>query len=159
MEEKKKIKVTMLQMSAVIGDVEANCKKVEDILNNNLKEQTDVLVLPEVWTVGWSCSHFQETAQDLNDSSVIRFLSRIAKEYNINIIGGSFITKLEGKYYNTCPVIDRNGKLLTTYSKNHLYSYYGCNEGKFITTGNSPVVAEGIRTSGPFCGDGRQLVK
>ena len=30
MEEKKKIKVTMLQMSSVIGDVEANCKKVED---------------------------------------------------------------------------------------------------------------------------------
>ena len=86
MEEKKKIKVTMLQMSSVIGDVEANCKKVEDILNNNLKEQIGVLVLPEVWTVGWSCSHFQETAQDLNDSSVIRFLSRIAKEYNLSLI-------------------------------------------------------------------------
>lgn len=155
MEEKKKIKVTMLQMSAVIGDVEANCKKVEDILNNNLKEPTDVLVLPEVWTVGWSCSHFQETAQDLNDSSVIRFLSRIAKEYNINIIGGSFITKSEGKYYNTCPVIDRNGKLLATYSKNHLYSYYGCNEGKFITTGNSPVMVEldGVKFGLTICYD------
>ena len=64
MEEKKKIKVTMLQMSSVIADVEENCKKVENILKKNLKESTDVLVLPEVWTVGWSCSHFQETAQD-----------------------------------------------------------------------------------------------
>lgn len=132
----------MFQMSSVIGDVEANCKKVQNIIENTQDFETDVLVLPEVWTVGWSCSHFQESAQDLKNSSVIEFLSSIAKKYNINIIGGSFITKSEDKYYNTCPVIDRNGNLVATYSKNHLYSYYGCYEGKYITVGESPVMVE-----------------
>ncbi len=62
------------------------------------------------------------------------------KKYSTNIIGGSFITEQNGLYYNTCPVIDRNGKLIASYSKNHLYSYYGCDEGSFITAGKSPVM-------------------
>lgn len=153
--EKKKINVSMLQMSSVIGNVEANCQKVKSLIEKYLDKNTDVLVLPEVWTVGWSCPHFKESAQNLNDSSVIRFLSLIAKEYNINIIGGSFITIKDGKYYNTCPVINRNGKLLTTYSKNHLYSYYGCDEGKYITVGDSPVMVEldGVKFGLTICYD------
>ncbi len=153
--EKKKINVSMLQMSSIIGDVEANCQKVKSLIEKYLDKNTDVLVLPEVWTVGWSCLNFKESAQDLNDSSVIRFLSSIAKEYNINIIGGSFITIKDGKYYNTCPVINRNGKLLTTYSKNHLYSYYGCDEGKYITVGDFPVMVEldGVKFGLTICYD------
>ena len=153
--EKKKINVSMLQMTSVIGDVEANCQKVKSLIEKYLDKNTDVLVLPEVWTVGWSCPHFKESAQDLKDSSVIRFLSSIAKDYNINIIGGSFITIKDGKYYNTCPVINRDGKLLTTYSKNHLYSYYGCDEGKYITVGDSPVMVEidGVKFGLTICYD------
>ena len=119
----KEIKIAMLQMSSVIGDVEANIKKTANIIKNNLPNDTDVLVLPEVWTCGWTCDKFIQTAQNL-DGTVIKFLSETAKNYNINIIGGSFIEKKDGKYFNTCPVIDRNGRLVTTYSKNHLYSYY-----------------------------------
>lgn len=153
--EKKKINVSMLQMTSVIGDVEANCQKVKNLIEKYLDKSTDVLVLPEVWTVGWACQHFRESAQDLNDSNVVRFLSSIAKKYNINIIGGSFITVKDGKYYNTCPVIDRNGKLLTTYSKNHLYSYYGCDEGKYITVGDFPVMVEldGVKFGLTICYD------
>lgn len=140
--EQKKIKISILQMSSVIGDVEANCKKVENIVAKNLPEASDVLVLPEVWTVGWSCTHFRDSAQNICNSSVIDFLSALAKKYNINIIGGSFITKVEEDYYNTCPVINRSGNLIAHYSKNHLYSYYGCDEGKFIKVGDSPVMVE-----------------
>lgn len=142
MEKAKQITISMLQMSSVIGDVEANINKVTTLLNDNILNNTDVLVLPEVWTVGWSCKNFQKTAQNIENSSVIYFLSEIAKKYNTNIIGGSFITGNNGLYYNTCPVIDRNGKLVATYSKNHLYSYYGCDEGKFITVGESPVIVD-----------------
>lgn len=155
MEASRKITVSMLQMSSIIGDVEANCNKVKDIIKNHLKSKTDVLILPEVWTVGWSCSHFRETAQNLSNSSVIAFLAGLAKEYNMNIIGGSFITSSGDKYYNTCPVIDRLGHLIASYSKNHLYSYYGCDEGKFISAGESPVMVEldGINFGLTICYD------
>ena len=149
------IKIAMLQMSSVIGNIEANIKKVEDIIIKQLPCDTDVLILPEVWTVGWSCAHFQESAQDIKNSGVIDFLSEIAKKYDINIIGGSFITKESEKYFNTCPVIDKNGKLVAAYNKNHLFSYYGCEEGKYITEGETPVMVElcGVKFGLTVCYD------
>ncbi len=153
--EEKEIRISMLQMSSIIGDVEANCEKVKNIILENLDLKTDVLILPEVWTVGWECSCFRNSAQKLSNSSVIRFLKNLAKQYEFNIIGGSFITEDNGKYYNTCPVISKEGELITTYSKNHLFSYYGCDEGKFVSVGESPVMVEleGIKFGLTICYD------
>lgn len=151
----KTIKVAILQMSSVIGDVEANINKVEQIVQNYLPSDADVLVLPEVWTVGWSCSDFIKTAQNLYEGSVSEFLSGLAKKYNINIIGGSYITSDGDKFFNTCPVFDRCGHLIASYSKMHLYSYYGCDEGKYITNGNSPVMVnlDGVNFGLTICYD------
>ncbi len=153
--EKKKVNISMLQMSSIIGDVSANIDKVEKIISAGLKGQTDVLVLPEVWTVGWSCSHFRETAQNLYNGSVSAFLSEIARTYNTNIIGGSYITKQDDNYYNTCPVFDRNGNLVAAYSKLHLYSYYGCDEDKYVSSGTTPVMVnlDGIKYGLSICYD------
>lgn len=153
--EQKKIKISILQMSSVVADIEANIKKVRALVEKELPLDTDVLVLPEVWTVGWSCSNFVKTAQNLFYGEISKFLSELAKTYSINIIGGSYIIESDGKYYNTCPVFNRNGNLITSYSKNHLYSYYGCDEGKFITPGDSPVMVnlEGINFGLTVCYD------
>lgn len=153
--EQKKITIAMLQMSSILGDVEANIKKAEELLSFGIDKDVDVIVFPEVWTVGWSCSHFQETAQDLMTGSVGRFLSDTAKKYNANIIGGSVITKSCDKYYNTCPVYDRCGRLVSTYSKMHLYAYYGCDEDKYVSHGSEPVMVEldGVKYGLTICYD------
>ena len=153
--EERQIKVSMLQMSSIIGDVDANCEKVKNIIVENLEQKTDVLVLPEVWTVGWECSCFRNSAQNLSNSSVINFLKNLAKQYEFNIIGGSFITEDNGNFYNTCPVISKEGELITTYSKNHLFSYYGCGEGKYVSAGKSPVMVEldGVKFGLTVCYD------
>ena len=128
-------------MQSVIGDRPANYKKVGDIVNRELEPDVDFLVLPEVWTVGWSCEDFPAAAEDIEKSETVNFLSNIAKTFNVNIIGGSFIQKcVEGKSLNTCPVINRKGELVATYSKCHLYSYCGCCEGDYIKAGDSPVM-------------------
>jgi len=150
----KQVNIAILQMSSVIGNVEANIQKVEKLIENGLPKDTDTLVLPEVWTCGWSCDKFIGTAQN-TQGSAIKFLCETAKEYHINIIGGSFIEENSGKYYNTCPIIDKNGKLIAKYRKNHLYSYYGCDEGKYITKGDNPVMVnlDGINYGITICYD------
>ena len=150
----KSIKISAIQMNAKIGDKKANFDKVSALIKRDI-DTTDVIILPEVWTCGWSPKVFQDSAEDLNDSDTIKFLSRIAKEHNCWIIGGSFITKRNNHFYNTCPVINRDGKVVTTYSKNHLFSYYGCEEGKFVDTGKSPVMVniDGIKVGLTICYD------
>ena len=151
----KTIKIAMLQMSSVIGDVEANINKIISIVEKSLPADVDVLVLPEVWTVGWMCSEFQKSAQDLEHGSVYVFISGLAKKHNVNIIGGSYITREYDKYYNTCPVFDREGKLIASYSKMHLYSYYGCDEGNYISEGKYPVMVnlDGVNFGLTICYD------
>ncbi len=150
----KSIKISAIQMNAKIGDKKANFDKVSALIERDI-DTTDVIILPEVWTCGWAPRVFQDSAEDLNDSDTIKFLSRIAKEHNCWIIGGSFITKRNNHFYNTCPVINRDGKVVTTYSKNHLFSYYGCEEGKFVDTGKSPVMVniDGIKVGLTICYD------
>lgn len=139
--EQKTIKVSLLQMSSIVGDVEANCNKVK-LLTADLPQDSAVLVLPEVWNVGWKCEYFRDSAQDISENESVKCLQEVAKSHNINIIGGSIIVKSGDSYYNTCPVINNKGELVAQYSKMHLYSYYGCGEGKYVTSGKSPIMVE-----------------
>lgn len=149
------LKILAIQMSSKIGDKKANFKNVQDLILTNAFYNPDVIVLPEVWTVGWKCSEFKNSAEELKNSETVKFLSEIAKKYNTNIIGGSFITKKEDKYFNTSPVINRQGELIATYDKMHLFSYYGCDEGIFVENGKNPVIVEldGIKIGLTICYD------
>lgn len=140
-------------MSSTVGDVEANIEKVRNLTDMQLPEDTDVLVLPEVWTVGWACEHFIESAAYFEP--VCEFLSDLARKYCVNVIGGSVISTIDGDFYNTCPVFDKNGTLIAKYSKMHLYSYYGCEEGKYVTSGDSPVMVnlDGVNYGLTICYD------
>lgn len=152
----KAIKLCILQMNSKIGDIKANHKKVQDIVERELPSGVDFLVLPEVWTVGWSCEDFPASAEPFEDSPTLEFLSKLAKAYDVNILGGSFIQKMpEGKALNSCPVFDRHGRLAAIYSKNHLYSYCGCSEGNFVRVGDCPVLVtlEGIKIGLTICYD------
>lgn len=143
-------------MGSKIGDKEENIKKVNTLLERNLsKHSADFVFLPEVWTAGWDCPSFKDCAEEIDSAYSISMLKSIAKEYNTNIIGGSIILKNYERYYNSCPVINRNGELVCTYEKNHLFSYYGCNEGDIVQIGENPVMVEldGVKVGLSICYD------
>lgn len=156
METESELKLSALQLNSIVGDIDANISKVEKLIEEGLDRDSDVIILPEVWTVGWDCSKFAQSAQNTNNSSVINFLSNIAQKYNVFVIGGSFIRKDDsGKLYNSCPIFDRKGKLLGIYDKNHLYSYCGCTENSYITPGENGILIEldGVKTGITICYD------
>ncbi len=154
--EETKIKIAALQMESVIGDIEANHKKVVSLLEQNLTEFCpNIIVLPEVWTVGWDCTEFIKSAEDFKNSETLELLKKLAKKYNCHILGGSFIEKDENEFFNTCPVISPEGKLIAKYQKNHLFSYYGCNEGSYVKRGENPKLINilGIKIGLTICYD------
>ena len=155
MEKEKIINISAIQMNSEIANKKVNFEKVKKIVDRDIKENTDVIVLPEVWTVGWSPKHFRDSAEEIQTSETIDFLSNIARDCKSWVIGGSFITKIDTHYYNTCPVLNRHGELIATYSKNHLFSYYGSDEGKYVEVGTSPVMVdiEGVKTGLTICYD------
>ena len=150
-----KIKIIAVQTEAVIDNKKANFDKVKYFVEKNISSDTDFIILPELWAVGWACDKFTENAEDINNSETIIFLKDIALKYNVNILGGSFVRIESGKYYNTCPVINRKGEVVALYDKNHLFSYYDDCENKYITKGENPVIVEidGIKIGLSICYD------
>lgn len=139
--EKTKIKIAALQLESVIGDVDANLEKVRTLLEKGLRELTpNIIILPEVWNVGWDCKEFRANAESFSESKTIELLKEISKKYNSYILGGSIIENENNEFFNSCPVISPNGEIIAKYRKNHLFSYYDCNEGFYVKRGENPVI-------------------
>ena len=147
--------VMAIQMSSVIGDKNTNIEKIRTLIDKNVKPNTDLIVLPEVWTVGWACNYFKDSAEDLYSGHVTKFLSELAVKYNVNLIGGSYITKQGNELFNTSPVFNRQGNLIAYYNKSHLFSYYGDTEGEIVNNGKNPILVniDGVRVGLSICYD------
>lgn len=130
------IKTLIVQNNAIIGNKKATFDNAYQLIESYINEKPDIIVFPEVWSVGWFCQIFPEQSEGLETSETIDFLKTIAIESKALVIGGSFIQKCEGFYKNTCPVISKTGKLITTYDKMHLFSHKGSEENKYIKTGD-----------------------
>mgnify|MGYP001025203516 FL=1 len=130
------IKITLVQNNAKLADKSYNFQNIEKLLSQNLKEATDIIVLPELFAIGWGCDCFEAQKEVGFDSETCNFLKKIAKKYNSNVLGGSFVRVDEcGSLKNTMPIFNRNGELVEYYDKMHLYSYLGDTENKHIRNG------------------------
>jgi len=131
------LKLLLIQNNAIIGNKLATFNNIEKLVNKHQDKDFDLLILPEVFSIGWLCENFKKDAETLENSESINFLRELAINNNTHVIGGSLIVKNDlGEYKNTCPIISPNGKVITTYDKIHLFSHSGSNENKFITNGN-----------------------
>lgn len=149
-----KIKVLAIQMESAIADKQKNYDKISSLIDKNIASDTDIVILPELWAIGWACDKFGECAET-GEGSTIDFLSNLAKKYNINILGGSYVRKDGDKLYNTCPAINRQGEIIAEYNKNHLFSYYDDSENTYITEGSNPIIVdiEGVKIGLSICYD------
>ena len=135
------IKILIIQNNATLGNREKNLKKVENMVVPYEGEKFDIILLPEVWNVGWYCPDFPKMAETEENSQTLPFLANLAQKFNSNVIGGSYVRKLaDGSLRNTMPVFNREGKLLAQYNKMHLFSNCGCNESSYIKNGEQPIL-------------------
>ena len=131
-----KLKILTVQNSAIIGNKKATLNNVDKLLEPYAGEKFDIMVFPEVWSIGWYCQNFCKESETLEDSETIDFLKNTAQNHKSLVIGGSFIRKHKDTYKNTCPVISKTGRLITTYDKMHLFSHKGSEENKYVSTGD-----------------------
>lgn len=127
-----------IQLKSLLGDKETNLKKVEHYIKFNADKKLDLVVLPEFFSTNIA---YKDSPEDENGGDTIKFIQKLAKEYNTNIIAGSVVRKIDGKLYNTTFAIDRMGEIIAVYDKVHLFNYMGGTEGERITAGNEIAIA------------------
>lgn len=96
----------------------------------------DLILLPEIWATGYfSFDRYREEAEELDGPFVQRF-SGLARSLGCYLFAGSFVEKSGEQYYNTSILFDRQGQLVGTYQKIHLFRY-GSLEGELLTGGSN----------------------
>lgn len=115
------MRISSIQMDVELGNPKANREKAARLVEEAMVNNPDVIVLPETWNIGF----FPENHDELADSEgecTIDLLGRLAEKFGVNIIGGSVVNKMRGRIYNTSYSFDRQGKVIATYNKIHLFS-------------------------------------
>lgn len=144
------IKITMAQFKSQLGEVDKNFETAETFIKN--AQGADIVVLPELWNTGYFPTPLENFA-DKNAERTTEFISRLAKEYNLNIVAGSVAAEVDGKFYNRCLVSNRAGEIVATYDKAHLFTFAG--EEKVFTKGDKIVTVEldGVKCGLAICYD------
>ncbi len=128
------MKIALLQLRVLEKNKEGNVARGLQLAQETARTH-DLLVLPEVWTTGYSLGHLSHDAEDGEASPVIAALQQIAAQHECAIIAGSVPMRRDGKIYNTSVAIDKQGSIISLYDKVHLFGLF--NEEKFFAPGNN----------------------
>ena len=126
--------ITIIQSNLHWEDKAANLKMLEEKINS-IKEKTEVVVLPEMFSTGFSMQ--PKLLAEKMDGDSVSWMKRIAASKKI-ILTGSLIIEDEGNYYNRIIWMLPNGQY-GYYDKRHLFAYAG--EDDEYTAGNKRLIA------------------
>ena len=128
------MKVTCLQMNMKLGCPEENFAHAEQLICNAMKDNADVLVLPETWNTGFFPKENLAELSCKDGDEVKSRIGVLAKQYSVNIVAGSASNVRDRKVFNTAMVFDRDGECIAEYDKTHLFTpmeeddYYACGD-------------------------------
>jgi omega-amidase len=151
-----RLKVALLQMDITIGHPDANFARAEKLMNEAMavSEKPDVLVLPEMWNTGYALERIRELS-DREGERTRAFISEFCRKHHVHVIAGS-VADLEGRdgqVRNTTYSFNRQGELICSYSKIHLFRLM--DEEKYLASGDQLglLSIEGIEAGSLICYD------
>lgn len=114
------MKIALIQMH-VEEDKLKNLENASEFIKKVSNEGCDIAVLPEMFTTPYKTDNFPIYAE-IEGGKSFKFLSNMARENNIYLVGGSIPEKDEKNLvYNTSYVFDRKGEKIGKHRKVHLF--------------------------------------
>ncbi len=129
------LNITLIQTALFWNDPDANLKMFDQKINT-IPDNTDLIVLPEMFTTGFSMNA-EPLAHGMNGKAVA-WLIKKAGQKKADILG-SMIIRDQGKFYNRL-IWARQDGTIRCYDKKHLFRYAG--EEKVFTPGTERITIE-----------------
>lgn len=115
------LRVSLVQADLAWQDPESNRKMLAETLSD-LKGKSDLIVLPEMFTTGFSMQPEQQ-AEDYQTSETLKWLKEQATALN-SAVTGSMATKIDAGYVNRMLFVTPEGEV-NWYDKRHLFRMAG----------------------------------
>lgn len=140
------MKIALAQIRIDGGDVEGNLERAIDAVHDAADRDADLVVLPEMFTVGYfAFDRYADEAESL-DGETIHRLGEVAADRSIGVLAGSIVEDLAASaaagldvpadegYANAAVFLDRDGTRRAVYRKHHLFGY-DSREEELLTPG------------------------
>ncbi|WP_226566548.1 carbon-nitrogen family hydrolase [Bacillus stratosphericus] len=127
--------IALVQMDVQIGKPDVNFKKAEAFLEEAMRQQPDMIILPEMWNTGYALEQADQLA-DVNGERTKHLFSSFARNHQVYLIAGSILNKRAENedITNTMYVFNRQGELVLDYDKIHLFRLM--DEHNYLTAGD-----------------------
>ncbi len=126
--------ISTIQTNLLWEEKQANLRLLEEKINA-LQEKTEIVVLPEMFSTGFSMN--AEQLAETMDGETMDWMKRISREYRI-ILTGSIMIREDDKYFNRLIWMLPNGEY-GYYDKRHLFAFG--EEDKHYSAGNKRLIA------------------
>lgn len=111
--------LALCQMKVTM-DKKQNLAAAESMIREAAAKGARVVALPEMFNCPYSNKFFREYAEE-ESGETTQFLSSLAKELEIYLVGGSVPELENGLVYNTSYSFDKEGRLIGKHRKIHLF--------------------------------------
>lgn len=128
------LKITIIQPDIVWEDINSNLEKYTEIITGI--ESTDLIVLPEMFTTGFSMN--PKILKENMDGNSVKWMKKMANEKDASVVG-SLIIEENGKIFNRAVWVFPDGKT-EFYDKRHLFSMG--KENLHYSSGSEKVIVE-----------------
>lgn len=130
-----KLKLAVVQMDCLLGDIASNLQKIAGFAEAAGNQGVDLAIFPECATTGYFISDDLANLAEPTGGPTDRKLSDIAAKSGIHLAVGTVVED-QGKFYNAQVIFSPSGERLATYYKVHLFSA----ERLSYERGNTPTV-------------------
>ncbi|MFN0203674.1 MAG: amidohydrolase [Bacteroidia bacterium] len=128
------MKIALFQLDLVWENAKENQANIERHLAN-LEQGTEVVVLPEMFTTGFSMQAAQNAETMQGDS--VAWMKAQAQKFQI-LLMGSLVIEDNGQYFNRLLAFAPDGNLLAKYDKRHLFRM--ANEHEHYKAGEERII-------------------
>ena len=123
--KEKRTVVAAIQLTSDSGNRTKVFAKAMELIDDAGERGASIVVLPEHWQggVGHSKEYPYQDFADTIPGKTTDALAEKARKYHFYITGSMYEKDIDGTYYNTCPVIDPQGRIICKYRKTHLADF------------------------------------
>lgn len=142
------MKVAVVQFKASTKK-EINLQKIISYISKAAAKKATLCAFPEFMMFYTNSKQTPKQLAELSetiDGNFVSSIAKTAKENKIQVVGSLYEkSRKKDRVYDTSFVIDKNGKVISTYRKIHLYDALGFRESDKMTSGSK--ISKPVKTS------------
>lgn len=132
------IRLGLAQINTTVGSLEKNTGKIVEYIEKASKKEIGILVFPELTITGYPPEDLLLRTRFIKDNlDALDEIKKSTEGSKMVVLVG--YVDYSGEIYNSVAVI-QNGKIVTTYRKNHLPNYSVFDEKRYFSPGQTSLI-------------------